>query len=337
MKTHFGKTPQGEDVFLYTISCGKLQAKISDLGATLVNLYVPDAQGNLADVVLGYDDAAGYLSSTAYFGATVGRNANRIAGASFQLNGKTITMPANEGCNSLHSGPDGFEKRLWIVTEHCPDRLELQLSSPHGDQGLPGNMRVCVRYTMESDGLQISYEAVSDRDTLLNMTNHSYFNLAGHEHPEKAMDQVLLMPARHFCPADANSIPTGQTLSVEDTPMDFRIAKPIGRDIQAEYEALQLQKGYDHTFEVFCCPAAVLTDPESGRTMAVITDCPGMQLYSGNYNDTTGKNGVYYGMRSGVALETQFYPDAVHHESWKQPILRAGKKFYSRTKYRFTW
>ena len=224
MKTFFGKTPQGEDAYLYTISCGQLQAEISDFGATLVKLFVPDSNGNMADVVLGFDSAANYAASDTYFGATVGRNANRIKNACFILNNKTYSLSANDGLNSLHSGPEGFERRLWNVVMHTEDSIVLSLHSPHGDQGFPGNADITVTYLLENDGLRIVYDAVADRDTVFNLTNHSYFNLAGHDQAEKAMDQLLSMPARFFTPADAQSIPTGECRSVEGTPMDFRAA-----------------------------------------------------------------------------------------------------------------
>ena len=337
MKTFFGKTPQGEDAYLYTISCGELRAEVSDFGATLVKLFVPDAEGNVADVVLGFDSPADYAASDTYFGATVGRNANRIHNACFILNNKTYSLSSNDGPNSLHSGPDGFERRLWTVVKHTDDSIVLSLHSPHGDQGFPGNADITVTYLLESDGLQITYDAVADRDTVFNLTNHSYFNLAGHDRTEKAMDQILSMPARFFTPANAESIPTGECRAVAGTPMDFRIPKAIGQDIGADCEPLKLQSGYDHNFEVFCNPCAYLSDPSSGRRMAVITDCPGVQLYSANYTEETGKGGVYYPKRCGVCLETQFFPDSVNHPEWCQPFVKAGEKYHSETKYCFDW
>lgn len=337
MVEFFGTLPNGEISQLYTISCGCLRAKVADLGATLVQLFVPDRNGVAGDVVLGYDDPAGYLQGSCYFGATIGRNSNRVKNACFVLDGKTWSMPANEGPNNLHSGPDGYDARLWTIVSHLENAITLTLHSPHGDQGFPGNAHISLTYTLEPDGLRISYEAVSDRDTVFNLTNHSYFNLAGHDHAEKAMDQLLMLPARFFNPADSQSIPTGEKRSVEGTPMDFRIPKPIGRDIGEDYDALNLQGGYDHNFEVFCNPAAILTDPESGREMAVYTDCPGVQFYSANYTDEVGKGGARYPKRSALCLETQFYPDSVNHPEWPQPITKAGEKYHSDTKYRFTW
>ena len=335
MKEFFGNMPNGDAVHLYSLSCGKLTARVSDLGATLVSLCVPDRNGVAEDVVLGYDSPADYLSGNAYLGATVGRTANRIRNSSFVLSNKTIVMPANEGPHNLHSGPDGYDRRLWQVVMHTDSAITLRLKSPDGDQGLPGNAAISVTYTLAHNGIRITYDAISDKDTLFNLTNHSYFNLAGHHRPEKAMEQILSMPARFFNPDDAANIPTGELRSVEGTPMDFRTPKALGQDISADYEPLHLQGGYDHNFEVFCNPCATLYDPFSGRTMAVITDCPGIQLYTANFTDAVGKDGVHYGKRSAVCLETQYYPDSVNHPEWPQPIVKAGKKYHSETIYRF--
>lgn len=338
MEKKFGNLHSGEAASLYTIQNGSITAKITDLGATLVELWVPDAAGNLADVVLGYDNAEGYEQNGGFLGATVGRNANRIGGARFPLDGKTCVLTPNEGKNNLHSGPAPYNVRLWTVLDHEQDAVTLSLLSPDMDQGFPGNARITVTYRLDGEGgLHILYRGVSDKDTVFNMTNHSYFNLAGQEKTEKAIHQVLSMPARHFCPDDAENIPTGEERPVAGTPMDFRVPKPISRDLDADYEPLRLQGGYDHNFEVFCSPCATLTDPESGRSMAVYTDCPGIQLYSGNYLNQTGKGGVYYGKHSGIALETQFYPDALNKPNWKKPIVPREKVYTSETIYRFSW
>jgi len=337
MKKTFGALASGQEASLYTISCGKLSAEISDYGATLVRLFVPDQQGNLADVVLGFDDPNLYTASHTFFGATVGRNANRLKNASFTINGKVYNMTPNDDCNNLHSGPDYYKDRIWTVVEHTESSIQLRLDSPDGDQGFPGNAVVHVSYILEPDcGIKIVYDAVSDQDTIFNMTNHTYFNLAGHDKPELAMQQELAMPARFYNPDDALSIPTGELCPVEGTPMDFRTPKAIGRDIEQDYFALKLQGGYDHNFEVYTNPCAILRDPVSGRTMEVFTDCPGVQFYSGNYTDEPqGKDGVSYGFRSGICLETQFYPDATNHPEWPQPITRAGEHYHTETKYTF--
>jgi len=337
LKKEFGRRSDGIMTYRYTIRNETLTAVLTDHGATLVKLFVPDAAGNGADVILGFDTPDEYTASTTYFGATIGRNSNRVGGASFCLNGSTYTLDANDnGVNNLHSGFDPYKNRLWQVTSHTESAITFALHSPHGDQGFPGNADISVTYSLEGRDLVIAYSAVSDRDTVFNMTNHTYFNLAGHDKPEKAMEQLLSMPARVFCPDDALNIPTGQLRSVEDSPMDFRTPKAIGRDIGQDYDALKLQGGYDHNFEVFCNPCAVLSDTESGRSMAVITDCPGVQFYSGNFlTGETGKDGVRYPKRSGICLETQFYPDAVNKPQWQQPITKAGQIYRSRTVYRF--
>ena len=337
MKASFGHLPSGEETYLYTISCGGITASVTDYGASLVRLLVPDSNGILSDVVLGYDDCNGYRTANgAFLGATVGRNANRVKGASFQIDGSTYHMTPNENGNNLHSGPDSYNLRLWNLVSHMENAVVLELNSPHGDQGFPGNATIRVTYSLDTNGgLHIIYDAVCDRDTVFNMTNHSYFNLAGHDQTDKAMDQLLTIPGRWFNPDDAENIPTGEQRCVEGTPMDFRSPKPIGKDIGADYEPLHLQGGYDHNWEVFCNPCAYLEDPTSGRKMSVSTDCPGIQFYAGNFLNEQGKGGVAYTKRTGIALETQFAPDSLHHPEWPQPITRAGTPYHSETVYRF--
>ena len=337
MRKSFGRLPSGEETTLYTISCGRITATVTDYGAHLVNLFVPDKMGQIADVVLGYDDANGYRTGNgAFLGATVGRNANRIAGASFMMGDTRIHLTPNENENNLHSGPQNFHLRMWRLVSHTENSVTLELTSPQGDQGFPGKAVIRVTYKLDAqNGLHIIYDATCDRDTVFNLTNHSYFNLAGQDRPEKAMEQTLCIPGRIFCPDNADNIPTGELRSVEGTPFDFRLPKPIGQNIGDDYEPLHLQGGYDHNFEVFCNPCAYLSDPESGRTMAVYTDCPGIQFYAGNYLNEVGKGGIRYDMRTGVALETQFYPDSVHHPEWAQPFTKAGERYHSETIYRF--
>ena len=338
MKKLFGVRSDGKEAYLYTISRSGLTAEISDHGATLVKLFVPDSKGELADVVLGFDSPDAYTASTTYFGATIGRNSNRVGNARFTLGEKTYTLEANDNeKNNLHSGFDPYKNRLWQVVKHTDDSICLRLDSPDGDQGFPGNAVIHVTYTLDDNaGLVITYDGVCDKDTVFNMTNHSYFNLAGHDKPELAMSQLLSMPARFFNPDDELSIPTGELRQVDGTPMDFREPKPIGRDLHVDYEALKLQGGYDHNFEAFGIPCATLTDPFSGRTMTVTTDCPGIQFYNGNFlRGETGKGGVSYTYRGGIALETQYYPDSVNHPEWPQPFVKAGERYHSVTTYRF--
>lgn len=338
MSKKFGVLPNGETASLYTIRSGQMTAELSDLGATLVKLFVPDRNGKLADVVLGFDDPKDYCESGTFFGSVVGRNANRTGGASFQLNGKTYQLDKNDnGEHNLHSGFDFYKNRIWDVLQVTENAITFGLESPHGDQGFPGKAKIRVTYTLEQGNtLRMLYVAVSDRDTVFNFTNHSYFNLAGHDKPERAMDQILTMPARFFTPADENYITTGEKRDVAGTAMDFRSPKAIGRDIDKDEEPLRLQQGYDHNFEVFANPCAILTDPDSGRTMAVSTDCPGVQLYSGNFLEgETGKDGISYCRRGGVCLETQYYPNALNHPCWPQPITRAGEEYRSETRFVF--
>lgn len=335
MRESFGLLPNGTEAFLYTIARGGITASVTDYGAALVRLYAPDRQNVTSDVVLGFSDVNDYRTQDGCLGATVGRSANRLKGASFTLNGTEYHLTPNENENNLHSGPDTYYTRLWSLKAQGEDFLTFTLHSPDGDQGYPGNADISVTYRLDDQGgLHIVYDAVCDQDTVFNLTNHSYFNLAGHEKTRQAMEQELTLPGRFFNPDDAQNIPTGELRSVEGTPMDFRKAKALNRDIDADYEPLHLQGGYDHNWEVYCDPCAILTDPQSGRTMSVSTDCPGIQVYTGNYLDAKGKDGVYYGKRTGIALETQFYPDALHHADWPQPITKAGEYYHSETVYR---
>lgn len=336
MKKSFGHLPSGQEAALYTISRGGITAKVTDYGAHLVSLLVPDRNGRYDDVVLGFDDANGYRLGEGFIGAMVGRSANRIAGSQYTINDRTYHITPNEGPNNLHSGPDFYHLRMWQVREVTDSSITLLLNSPDGDQGYPGNAEIRVTYRLDSLGaLHIVYDAMSDKDTIFNFTNHSYFNLAGHKDGD-ATKQLLTIPARYFCPADAQSIPTGELRPVEGTPFDFRVPKPIGQDIEADYEPLHLQGGYDHNFEVFCNPCAILSDPVSGRTMAVHTDLPGMQLYSGNFiGQQVGKDGFVYRKHSGICLETQVFPDAIHHPEWVQPVVKAGVPYHSETVYSF--
>ena len=336
MTQHFGQLPSGETATLYTLRLGPLTAKLTDLGATLVSLLVPDKDGAIADVVLGYDDCMGYFKGWSFLGATVGRNANRIRGGRFKLNRKTVRLMPFEQGNNLHSGFDFLHRRLWQTESFSETSITFRLDSPHKDQGFPGNAVIRVRYTLEAPAtLRITFDALSDMDTVFNFTNHSYFNLAGHDRPEKAMEQVLMMPAEYFLPCDKKGIPTGELRSVAGTPMDFRQGKPLGQDIDADYAPLTLQGGYDHCFAVSDGLCAELTDPTSGRTMTVTTDCPGVQVYTGGAPKTAGKNGVAYGSRSAVCLETQFFPDSVNHPEWKQPFTKAGIPYHSETAFQF--
>lgn len=339
MKKDFGFLNNGMKTYLYEISCGEMKAYICDYGATLVRLYVPDSNGNIDDIVLGFDSASEYDHNAAYAGAMVGRNANRIKNGEFQIGDITVQMPQNDNSNNVHSGPESYSFRLWNVEKHTNNSICLYLFSPNGDQGLPGNAEIRVTYALEDKGiLRITYDAVSDQDTIFNLVNHSYFNLAGHNRPEKAKEQNLMIASDFYTVSNKELIPTGELCPVDGTPMDFRTAKPIGRDLGMDHPCIKMYKGYDLNFVIRENPCAVLADIGSGRSMTITTDCPGIQLCSGHaLNIKKGKDGVSYGPWSGIALETQYYPDSVNHPEWPQPIYKAGQHCHSETVYSFVW
>ena len=339
MEEKFGVLPSGKIARPYTISCGLLTAQIADIGATLVKLLVPDREGCLADVVLGYDTAGEYRAKDGCLGAVVGRHANRMGRARFCLEGQEICLEANEGPNNLHSGPDFWFRRLWTVECHRDNEIAFSLETPDGDQGFPGGGRVLVTYRLEGNGLTVRYEGMFDRDTLFNPTQHSYFNLAGHDRCDRAMEQTLWVRASRFTPVDGASIPTGKTAPVDGTALDFRQPRVIGTGWEKD-PLTGPQGGIDHNFILDSAgteaPAAELADPASGRVMTVYTDCPGIQVYCANFLDTTGKGGVPYPRNSGVCLETQFYPDSPNHPQWPQCIVPAHTKVVRTTRFVFS-
>ena len=334
----FGILPDGRKVTCYRLTGGDdAFAEVLDYGGTIRSVVVPDREGKPVEVVLGYDDLQGYIEGTCFFGATVGRHANRIGNAAFTLNGRTYSLAKNNGPNNLHGGPEGFDRRLF-TGEVIGDRLRLSLVSPHMDQGFPGELRLTVTFRFSSENaLSIRYEAVCDQDTVANFTNHSYFDLSGGVSP---MGQLLRLDADRFCEGDKNTLPTGHLLDVAGTPFDFRTEKPVGRDVDADDIQLTLGGGYDHnyvlnnggTYQEF----AWLRSPETGIAMTAATDLPGVQLYSGNNIVGRGRNGGNYAPRDGVCLETQFFPNALAVEGWEKPILRAGECFEHTTVYAFS-
>ena len=316
---------------------------VMDLGATILSLEVPDRDGKLADVVLGYDDAATYLVDPHYHGAVIGRVANRIAGARFALDGRTHVLDANQPPNALHGGWEGFDKRVWsgvACTTSEGDGVLFTLDSADGDQGYPGNLRISVRYIWTEDHrLLIDYTAETDAPTPFNPTQHSYWNLAGAGSPS-VLDHALEIHADRYLPVTPDLIPTGALADVASTPFDFRKSKPIGCDIDAPDAQLAVGKGYDHCFALNGSglrEAAMLFDPASGRRMTVHTDMPGLQLYSANFlgAEPMGKHGKNYAPRSAVALEMQFFPDSPNQPHFPDTILRPGRSFASRTIYAF--
>lgn len=341
LKKSFGQTKTGVEASLYIFeNRNGMLIGVTDFGATLVNVVVPDRNGRLTDVVLGFDDVHGYEESDKFFGATVGRNANRIGGASFELNGKCYSLEKNDGANNLHSGLDFSNQRMWTVEETTEKSIRMSLESPHMDQGFPGNVKLYVTYTLtDGNAVEISYEATPDADTILNMTNHSYFNLEGHD-SGNVLRQHVQIAADAFTRADETSVPTGEIVPVDGTPMDFRHPTLIGAGIDSDYEAVRLGHGYDHNwcldYDGTFKKAASMRAEETGICMEVCTDLPGMQFYTGNFvSNVFGKGGTIYHVRSGACFETQYYPDAIHKPQFLQPITKAGETYRTKTSYRF--
>jgi aldose 1-epimerase len=343
-KRPFGKTAAGEAVELYTLAAGGLEVSISNYGGTVTAIKAPDRAGNLADVVLGFDSVAGYHGASYYPGATIGRYANRIGQCRFELNGVEYKLYKNNGENSLHGGKQGFDKVVWTAREIPGDEpaLELTYFSKDGEENYPGNLSVTVKFTVtKAAELRIEYKAATDKDTVVNLTNHSYFNLAG-EGSGGVVGHVAQLNASRFTPVDSGLIPTGELRSVEGTPFDFRKPLPIGSRIDQDEEQLKLGRGYDHNFVIDGADgalhtAAFVAEPKSGRTLEVLTTEPGVQLYTGNYLDATtvGKSGKPYAFRGGFCLETQKYPDSPNHPDFPTATVRAGGKYESTTIFRF--
>ncbi len=340
----FGKTPDGTPVELYTLSDGSYEARIATYGGVVVSLKVPDRTGKVGDVVLGFDDLDGYVanfngSSDAFFGALIGRYANRIAHGSFALDAKTYSLPKNNGDNTLHGGPHGFNNVVWKV-KPIANGVELTYLSKNGEEGFPGNLTAVVRYTLVKGSLRIEYSATSDTDTVVNLTNHSYFNLAGQGN---ILDHQLTLHASRFTPVNAGLIPTGELKPVESTPFDFRKATAVGARIAANDEQLHLGHGYDHNWVLDSgggklTEAAEVYDPSSGRVLKVLTDQPGIQFYSGNFLDGSikGKGGKPLEFRSALCLETQHFPDSPNHRDFPSTELKPGERYHTVTVYSFS-
>ena len=340
-KQAFGKTPDGTAVEIYTLKSGTLEARIMTYGGIVTELKVPDKNGKSADVVLGHDSLNGYLPNPPFFGALIGRYGNRIAGGKFTLDGKAYQIPQNDGTNALHGGPKGFDKAVWKAKE-IPHGVELTHVSSDGDQGFPGTFTAVVRYTLSGKDLKIEYSATTDKNTVVNLTNHSYFNLAGQGNGDILQHQVKLN-ARRYTPVDDVLIPNGELASVEGTPFDFRKPVAIGARINDDNEQLHRGKGYDHNWVLDSgggklSEAAEVYEPSSGRVMQVWTDQPGVQFYTGNFLDgtITGKQGKVYQHRSGLCLETQHFPDSPNHPKFPSTELKPGQKYHTVTIYRFS-
>jgi aldose 1-epimerase len=316
-----------------------MSVSLMDYGATVVNLLVPDRAGKLDDVVLGFESVEPYLTATAYFGATIGRYGNRIAKGSFMLDGKTYQLPLNNGVNSLHGGTTGFDKQLWKVEhkESNPPSITFSRISPDGEDGYPGTLNVLVTFTLtEKNQLRISYKATTDKPTVINLTNHTYFNLAGAANGT-ILDHIVTLHADEFTPVDASLIPTGKIQKVAGTPWDFRTGKAIGKDLQAVGGT---PVGYDHNYVLNegASSAAEVYEPTSGRLMIVTTDQPGIQFYTGNFLDgtLTGKGGKVYPQYQAFCLETQHFPDSPNEPNFPSTVLKPGQIYKTTTVYSFS-
>jgi aldose 1-epimerase len=335
----FGTLSDGTPVTLFTLRHGALEAQFINYGARLTSLKIPDAQGKLADITTGYDTLDLYLADKTHAGAVVGRYGNRIANGSFTIDGVTYQIPQNDKTNALHGGPIGFGDMPWTATE-IPDGVEMTLISPDGDQGFPGTLTATVRYTLTDAGLRMDYTATTDKPTVLNLTNHAYFNLAG-ESSGTILDHEITIPAAHFTPCTTALVPSGELRSVEGTIFDFRHATRIGDHIEDQDEQLKIGHGWDFNFVLGengpMKLAAIVRDPVSGRTMTVSTTEPAVQFYSGNFMDGTMPNrtGGLYPRRGGLCLETQHYPDSPNHPHFPTTTHRPGETLRSTTLFTF--
>ena len=342
----YGKTPAGVAVELYTLHNRQgMEAKIMTYGGIITSLTAPDRKGHYADVVLGYDSLAGYLKGTSYFGALIGRYGNRIAHGQFTLDGVSYKLATNDGPNTLHGGVVGFDKVVWKVTDASVKgkgpQLALSYTSRDGEEGYPGNLKVDAVYTLTDDNtLRLELTAVTDKDTPVNLTQHSYFNLRGHG---DILSHELQIPGGRFTPVDSTLIPTGQLQPVAGTPFDFRKATAIGARIDTADEQLKNGKGYDHNWVLdkrggVLGPVATVYDPESGRVLEVSSTEPGVQFYSGNFLDgkSVGKGGWAYERRNALALEPQHFPDSPNQANFPSVILKPGQTYHNTIIYKFT-
>jgi aldose 1-epimerase len=346
-KEAFGKTGDGRPVDLYTLTNSKgMEVRAMTYGGIIVSIRVPDKNGTFGDVVLGHESLDGYLVNPPYFGVIVGRYANRIANATFTLDGTKYTLAKNDGPNSLHGGVNGFNKQVWEGKEFKNSKgvgVAFSYLSKDGEEGYPGNLKVKVSYTLTDENqLILDYEATTDKATPLNLSQHSYFNLAG-EGSGDILGHHVMLNADRFTPVDKTLIPTGELLPVQGTPMDFTKPTAIGARINDNYEQLVMGKGYDHNWVINrtgagLVLAAKVHEPASGRILEVSTTQPGVQFYSGNFLDgtITGKHGHVYKQRYGLCLETQHFPDSPNHPDFPSTILKPGEKFQSQTVFKFS-
>ena len=345
----FGKTGSGEAVERLTLTAGGIEASIITYGAAIQSVLVPDRSGARVDVALGYPTLEGYLTKSEYFGATVGRVANRIAAGRFTLDGKSYQVPVNNGPNSLHGGNEGFDKKVWKVERvggGASPSVTLKLVSPDGDQGYPGTVTAFATYTLSPEGtLSVDYSATTDRTTVVNLSNHAYWNLAGEGAPTGTMDHLLTLAAEHYNPTDATAIPTGEIRPVEGTVFDFRKPVAVGARVRdASDEQIRFGRGYDHNWvvsrQVAAAPRLVarVEHPGSGRVMELLSDQPGVQFYSGNFLDGTivGKSGRLYRQGDALVLEPQMFPDTPNRPEFGSVRLEPGQTYRNRIAFRFS-
>jgi aldose 1-epimerase len=342
----WGKTPQGQDVELFTLTNAHgMEARIITYGGILVSLKVPDRNGKLGDIVNGFDSIAGYVQQPPepYFGAIIGRYGNRIANGTFTLDGARYTLAKNNGPNTLHGGLRGFDKVIWQARAVENHGVELKYLSKDGEEGFPGNLAATVVYTLDDNNeLKIDYSATTDRDTVVNLTNHSYFNLSG-QGVGDVLGEMVTIHAGRFTPVDKTLIPTGELRKVDGTPFDFRTPHAIGERIDANDEQISFGQGYDHNFVLNrpgagLQPAAKVSDPKSGRVMEISTTEPGLQFYTGNQMDGSlhGKGGAAYGKRSAFCMETQHFPDSPNKPAFPSTELKPGSRYHTTTIFRFS-
>ncbi len=344
MRKDFQVEHDGKQVDLYTLKNAKgMVVQLTNYGGKIVSIYVPDRDGQFSDINLGYDSAKAYIGGTASLGATMGRYANRIAGGQFELNGQVYDLPKNNGENTIHGGTKGFRFVVWDGKQIDESSVELSYLSPDGEQGFPGNLTLKVTYSVTEDNeLKLEYSATTDKSTVINFTNHAFFNLKGAGQGD-VLDHVLWVNASQFTPTDKAAIPTGELRDVKGTPFDFTSPKPLGQDINQENEQLTFGGGYDHNYVLGnkgqLVLAAKLSEPDSGRVMEVYTTEPGLQVYTANSltgkGTDIGKGGKAYGPRSAVCLETQHFPDSPHHPNFPTTTLNPGQEYKSTTLYKF--
>ena len=343
-KELFGTLQNGENIYSYTLTNKNgMSATIINYGATVVKLKVPDKNGKIEDVILGYDSLSSYVKGASFFGGIVGRYGNRIAKGKFTLDGKEYQLPINNGVNSLHGGTIGFNKRVWEAKEISGPALQLTYVSPDGEEGYPGTLILTVTYSLtDNNGLKIDYKATTDKPTILNPTNHCYFNLTGDPN-NTILNHVLMINADKFTPVDSTLIPTGQLEDVANTPLDFTNSTEIGKRINDDFQQLKFAGGYDHNWVLnnyngSVREAVTLYDSTSGILLKVLTDQPGVQFYSGNFLDgkDRGKEGIYYKFRTGLCLECQHFPDSPNEKNFPSVVLRPGETYTQTTVYEFS-